>query len=495
MKKIVTAIAVLTMTTVNALAGGILTNTNQSIDFLRNPARDAAIGLDGVYSNPAGVVFLPEGFHLGINWQYAHQTRTIESTNPVYMMGKKNNPNSATKIFEGVANAPVIPSVQIAYNMEHWSLQANLSVPGGGGACEFENGLGSFESTVGKIAKSLYDNNLGALGYDMDSYMKGRQYYYGVQIGAACKVNSNLSLYGGLRMIYGDATYKAKLSNIQVKTANGYVDFGSYLQATSTTVSNKLDQVNAGIKQYQDAGAPVPADLLVTQAKLAGAKENLGQLEKYSEGVNLLCNQAGVGFAPIVGIDYKLGHFNFAAKYEFRTQIRMKNESTVNEASEIPAVNKFRDGEKVNEDIPAMAALGVQYSPIDQLRFNVGGHYFFDKDASWYGNSQEKLGHNSYEILFGGEWDTTENLTFSAGAQLTRYGNTNDYINDMSFVVNSYSIGFGFSYKLSKKVSVKAAYFQTYYGDYTRIDASNPEVKDSFTRTNRVFGLGCQLDL
>ena len=32
----------------NATAGGILTNTNQSIDFLRNPARDAAIGLDGV---------------------------------------------------------------------------------------------------------------------------------------------------------------------------------------------------------------------------------------------------------------------------------------------------------------------------------------------------------------------------------------------------------------------------------------------------------------
>ena len=46
--------------TTSANAGGILTNTNQSIDFLRNPARDAAIGLDGVYSNPAGVAFLPE---------------------------------------------------------------------------------------------------------------------------------------------------------------------------------------------------------------------------------------------------------------------------------------------------------------------------------------------------------------------------------------------------------------------------------------------------
>ncbi|MBR2235462.1 MAG: transporter, partial [Prevotella sp.] len=70
-----------------AMAGGILTNTNQSVSFLRNPARDAAIGLDGVYSNPAGVAFLSEGLHLGFNWQYAHQTRTITSTNPLFALG------------------------------------------------------------------------------------------------------------------------------------------------------------------------------------------------------------------------------------------------------------------------------------------------------------------------------------------------------------------------------------------------------------------------
>ena len=75
MKKIIAATAALVMSA-SSFAGGILTNTNQSVDFLRNPARDAAIGLDGVYSNPAGVVFMPEGLHLGINWQYAHQTRT-----------------------------------------------------------------------------------------------------------------------------------------------------------------------------------------------------------------------------------------------------------------------------------------------------------------------------------------------------------------------------------------------------------------------------------
>ena len=69
MKKSIISLVVFMMTTLGAFAGGILTNTNQSVLFLKNPARDAAIGLDGVYSNPAGVVFMPEGFHVAFNWQ------------------------------------------------------------------------------------------------------------------------------------------------------------------------------------------------------------------------------------------------------------------------------------------------------------------------------------------------------------------------------------------------------------------------------------------
>ena len=52
MKKI-RLICLSVMTAVSAMnvwAGGLLTNTNQSVEFLRNPARDAAIGIDGVYS-------------------------------------------------------------------------------------------------------------------------------------------------------------------------------------------------------------------------------------------------------------------------------------------------------------------------------------------------------------------------------------------------------------------------------------------------------------
>ena len=479
------------MASMSAWAGGIITNTNQSVLFLKNPARDAAIGLDGVYSNPAGVAFMPEGFHVAFNWQYAHQTRTITSTNPAFALGKKNNGKS-TKEFEGVADAPIIPSLQGAYNKGNWSLQFNLSVPGGGGACEFADGLGSFESVVGNIAAMLQP--LGAQGYDMESYMKGLQYYFGVQLGAAYKIYPNLSVYGGLRLLYGDATYKAKINNIMVKTEGGYVGFADYLQYSATTINNNLDLVNAGIAKYQAAGMEAPAELIAQQVQLEKTKESLSQLQKYADGVNLLCNQDGVGIAPIIGVHYKVSNFNFAAKYEFKTQIRMKNESTVNEASEIAAVNKFRDGEKVNEDSPALLTIGAQWKPIDVVSLNLGWHHYFDKDANWYNNTQDLLRHNTNEFLAGVEWDITPKLNVSCGGQLTRYGMDDAYMNDMSFVVNSYSIGLGFSYKVKENITLSAAYFQTNYGTYKRDNYPAEGISDHFTRTNRVLGVGCQLD-
>ena len=78
------------LSAMNVWAGGLLTNTNQSIEFLRNPARDAAIGIDGVYNNPAGVVFLGDGIHVSFNLQNAHQTRTVLTTSPYFPMGIQN---------------------------------------------------------------------------------------------------------------------------------------------------------------------------------------------------------------------------------------------------------------------------------------------------------------------------------------------------------------------------------------------------------------------
>ena len=547
MKKIVCTLAAVLFSMNAVFAGGILTNTNQSVSFLRNPARDAAIGLDGVYSNPAGVAFLSDGLHLGFNWQYAHQTRTITSTNSLFALGLKNN-GLSTKEFEGVANAPFIPSLQAAYNKNNWSFQFNFSVPGGGGKCEFDKGIGSFETVVGAIANRLIgvstglNQSIGQLGasvpnvtgYDVDGYMKGQQFYFGFQVGAAHKFNEHLSVYGGLRLLYGTASYEARLNNIRVMNGNtgmtlpeyfmgvtnGLTAAGNNLAAMSQQVKDGIQQyvagyMAAGMTQEQAMQQPAVQDLVAkgqqlqaSGAQLQATAEQLegsaATLAPYTNGVNLKSDQTGWGIAPIIGIDYKTGPFNFAAKYEFKTRMRMKNNSDLKEASVISATNKYVNGTSVPEDSPAQLALGAQWSVLDNVRLNAGYHHFFDTDAHWYEHSEKLLDGGTNEYLVGAEWDINDRLTVSGGVQFTRYPLTDEYMNDMSFVVNSWTFGFGLEYKVSDKVKLSAAYFQTNYEDY---DMNTPEQnmealglnipagKNSFTRTNRVLGIGVEVSL
>ena len=534
--KYMLASAMLTAQTA-AMAGGILTNTNQSVEFLRNPARDAAIGIDGVYSNPAGVAFLPEGFHLGLNWMTAHQTRTVTTTNDLFKLGAKNG-NSAEKTFKGLADAPFIPSVQAAWNKGPWSFQFNFSIPGGGGKCEFDEGIGSFETVVGSIASELATTSntlngmiapLGAsvpnvTGYDVDGYMKGRQYYFGVQLGAARKITKNLSVYAGLRVLYGTATYEARLNNIRVMDGTTGTTLPEYVIGVAkglttaeanlkSAIQTKVGTYMAGGMSQADAMQQTDVQALVKSgeqlqdvAKKVAAQGE--QLAPYANGMNLKSDQTGWGVAPVLGVDYKVGAFNFAAKYEFKTRMRMKNNSDLEQAM-IPATAKYVNGTSVPEDAPALLAVGAQWSVIDNVRVNLGYHHFFDTKAHWYNNSQELLDGGTDEYLAGAEWDITPRLTVSAGGQITRYDLTDAYMNDISFVVNSWNLGAGLDYQISNVVKLKAGYFHSFYGDYdmntpaqkvkvggdSGLTLRIPAGRSNFTRTNYVFSLGCNLTL
>ena len=87
-------------------AGDYLTNTNQNAAFLRMIARGASIDVDGVYSNPAGLAFLPkDGLQVALTIQSAYQTRDIAATSPLWTMDGQ----TTVRNYEGKASAPVIP--------------------------------------------------------------------------------------------------------------------------------------------------------------------------------------------------------------------------------------------------------------------------------------------------------------------------------------------------------------------------------------------------
>ena len=495
-----------------SFAGGLLTNTNQNVAFNRMMSREASIGIDGVYYNPAGVVFLGEGHHLSLNWQLAYQTRIIKNGYDLF----KNNVNNpiTPREFKGEAFAPVIPSLQYAYNKGRWSFQANLALTGGGGKCTFDNGLGSFEKIVGETAmgacglagaldgaakgalgaaypKNIFSEMFGTDGkYSYDSYMHGRQYYYGISIGAAYKVSDNFSAFAGLRTVYASCNYYGYVRDIKV----GNTPLYTVLDPTKT-----------------DA-----ADILLS------------------------CDQTGLGFTPIIGIDYKTGRWNFSAKYELKTRMRLKNKS-VNQAPSIgnlagnlrtaliakgvpevvvdnkilgdptvqavmggikskfdtalgEAVGEYEDGKKIAGDIPAYLTLGAGYAPTDDLRINVGFHWFDDKNATSYNNRNKKLDRGTLEYNAGAEYDINKRLTVSAGWQCTSYGLSDEYMDDKSFVVSSNSVGVGGVIRLTSRMKLNVAYFHTFYEHKKTSEQSalspNLNYTSDYTRNNNVFGVG-----
>lgn len=440
----------------SAQAGGLLTNTNQAVAFGRNMARDAAIGIDGVYSNPAGVAFLGEGFHLSLNAQSVWQKRTINTAyGPLFAMNTKNpaavdQNGMAYREFQGKARVPVFPSVMMAYNFHRVSIQLSAGVLGGGGACEFENGLGSFEGIVAGMAAAV--KPYGVNGYSFNSYMKGNQIYYGGNVGVAYKVNDHLSVYGGTRILYGKAHYEGFVKDIAFSTPNGNVPAPQFFKAAGN-----------------DTYAMLSSDITVD------------------------CKQKGFALAPILGIDYQYGRLNLAAKYEFKTALQLKNKS-VNSANcaAIAQLKGFADGGIDYEEAPALLAIGAQYEVIDGVRVGAGWHHYFDRDTK---QDYKQTLDDTDEFTFGAEWDINSWLTISAGGQKTNYELEDNHMSDLSFNVSSYSLGGGVKVKVCPKVAINAMYFQTNYGDRNVTAQTNGiDVSNIYTRTNRVVGIGCDID-
>ncbi len=523
-----------------AHAGGMMTNTNQNAAFIRNPARDGVIAVDGVYNNPAGVALMPEGWHLSFSWQYAWQRRIANTQNPIFASDAKNDGND-TKHYRGIATAPFIPSVQAAYNWKNFSFQGSFAVAGGGGKCEFKNGLGSFDAAVGRVWAGYLQpiagqlnptlNQLGSsvpvtTGYSCQSFMEGSQYYFGITLGTAYKIVDTkfvkVSGYAGVRFLYGMASYKAEISNIKVAGENGtnynLRDYVGAISSGITSGATNLVMMTAATLAYNGM---TPAQAIAvasnpetnpTLAQLQAVGQQLNEkaapLEKYYDGVNLQSDQHGFGVCPLLGLDVKLGWVNLAMKYEFRTKMNMKNNSTVEEAGLFSAVNQFVNGSKVREDTPALLTLGIEIEPVKGIRINGGYHHFYDRNAKKtyfdasgvrHDDKNTMLSKGTDEWLAGVEYDIGKNKrwTVSGGIQTTTYGNTDEYMTDLTFVTNSWSFGTGVKYKINDKMAVNVGYFQTNYRDYEQAadfrDSNGSN--NNFTRRNRVFAAGLDVDL
>ena len=560
-QKTLIAAALLAMTT-PLQAGGLLTNTNQSIAFNRNFARVGAIGIDGVYFNPAGVVFLDQGFHLSLNFQNVYQTREITSsfTVPAFQQIPSLQPFSqpfllnggqadGSKFYKGKASVPILPSFQVAYNKDRWSFQAGFGLTGGGGKATFNDGLPSFERQVSLLpalinqqlpafAQLLGQQETPATSYSMQSYMSGQQYDFGLQLGVAYKVNEHLSVYGGARFNYIYNKYEGNITDISANVGGNNQNLYGYFDAKAKALGEKANvlQAQAAAAQTQAAAYQAQANAATdptVKAQLQGAADQYAAgAKRASEGAKLVragadklnsskelvkdryvdVRQRGWGITPVLGIDYRSGKWNLAARYEFTTKFNIENDTKRDDT------HHYENGVNTPNDLPGILALGAQYEVLKNLRVMAGYNYYFDKDARMDNNKQRFLKKNTQEFLAGVEWDVTPAVTVSAGGQRTLYGlGDGKYLTDLSFVTSSYSFGFGAKVKVARNIHLNVAYFFTDYSNFKKeyndaITVGSQQVTqpdgtvltqpktiatkdtDIFTRTNKVLGVGLDID-
>ena len=482
MRKIGTIVIIGLLLVSAVMAGGIVTNTNQSADFIRMLNRNASLDVDAVYYNPAGLTSLNEGLHFYLSNQTITQDRTVKSTAATLNSDK----------FEGTTFVPVFPNFYVAYKKGNLAIGAGFEPIGGGGTAEFDDGLPRFEAPVSALKAALAP--LGVTGYSLDVAFKGSSTYLGGQLVASYKINDMISVAAGARYFTATDTYEGHLKNVKVSTAAGNFIPGDILRGVAASLfqgANDLQPLIDGgaggftLAQVQGAGfidaatrAQVEGGLLslgVPQAQIdamniaqiqgayaagaAGYTLQANGLDTQTADIEVDTKATGSGIAPIFGVYLSpFEGFDIGVRYEGKAAMELEYDTKVDGSGLFP------DGRKQNADMPAMLGVGIGYKPMPSLRIVADFNYYFNEDVNWDG--KEKFLENGTEIGIGAEFAVSDALYLSAGFLKGTSGPLNGYNTDLSYSLNSNTIGAGGRYYINPNLYISFGVASTAYDDF-----------------------------
>lgn len=510
-------------------AGGLLTNGNQSAQYIRMLSRNASTDVDAVYFNPSGLMKMDNGFYISIQSQSLFQTKTIESGFPLLNSSK----------YDGNLTAPVFPTAFAVYKKDRFALSLGVGPNSGGASAEFNKGLPSFEKNISTLVPALAGlSKLGmnVSGYSVDIYFKGESVYWGIQGGASFKVNKVFSVYGGLRYLPASTKYSGYLKNIQVNVNGQFKNAATFLTSDVTPVlqgaanratgaaSSVQPLITAGagtfsLAQVQGAGYINAATRTQLEQGLLGLgvsqaqinQMNISQIQgAFTSGAATLNGQAatmigtaaqlqdkqvdvtqtGTGYTPILGLNISpVEGLNIGLKYEFKTKLTLTN------ATVVDGTGLFPDKKETSSDIPALFSAGVDYKLTKKLDLSVSFNSYHDKGVNWGTNiygEQRTIGSNTWEVSVGGQYQLTEKFALSAGYLHTEMGITKQFQSDFSYLNCGDTFGGGFQWKPNSRFTVDAGMVCTWYEDAQKqfTDPTFGSYSETYKKHNVGFAIG-----
>jgi long-chain fatty acid transport protein len=183
---LVTAICATTLLVGSARAGSVDYLSNQSADYMRTFARNAATdSADVAFYNPAGAAFLRDGLYLNLNTQHVLKYYSIQYEGTSY---ESNKPT------------PILPTLFAVWKWRHLAAFATFTVPGGGGSLNYEKGV----PYLIPLAVLVPDRD-GAL---VEGKFEGSSMYLAPSIGASYELFDIVSASAAFRMIYATRSVK-----------------------------------------------------------------------------------------------------------------------------------------------------------------------------------------------------------------------------------------------------------------------------------------------
>jgi long-subunit fatty acid transport protein len=503
MRKLLTFVVAMLITGC-LIAGGLVTNTNQSAMFTRLQNRNASTGIDAVYFNPAGLTKLGDGFYVSINNQTISQTKTV-GNNYTYLSGTPRD-------YIGKVSAPIFPGVYLAYNTGKLSFSAGFNPVGGGGGAKYAKGLPSFEMGISDLVPLLASQSIPTTQYSADIFFEGSSVYFGYQANVGYKINDMLSIAAGVRLVSAKNTYQGHLRSISINpnwpafgaaytggmvlasdfftsganTLNGLASgatafvaglqpiitggYGSVLLSNGTSVGLTTTQIGQ-IQQIIGAAGQNPAGLTIAQAQgilgaaapvFTGKATAMTSNAASTQNIEVDAEQTGTGYTPIISANFAPSDkLNIAVKYEFKTKLELTTKVKANMGGGI-----FTDGTKVIADMPALLAVGVEFKPVDKLKIAASMNYYFDKNVDYDASELldiNMIDNNFMEYGLGLEYGLSEKLRVSAGWVATSTGVNSNYQNDQEYSTNTNSFGAGFGYRITKMIDLNIGGQYTFY--------------------------------
>ncbi len=417
----------------SVIGGNIDYLTNRSVNYFRNFARNVATeGADLVSYNPAGLVFLEEGFHISFGNEFFLKDYTIDAV-PFW-------DTTTVETYQSTEPTLFYPDFYAVFRTGDWAVFGAFTVPAGGGSLDYKDGI-----YVMPLIETGFQQAINMNPYYFalmnEGSIKATSRYLAGTVGASFAASDICSF--SLACRYTSA----------LKIYDGQADFTIFFPDTT--------------------GTPVPV----------GTSSRVLDVEKEAAGFNGIIS---VNAVPVEDL-------NVALKYETRTNLEFETSVTENGwgAGFLPDSSFAVDGYKQRRDLPAIISGGVSYRFSPEFLLSTTFNYYMVEDADEGENDGLNDEYeNGLDIGIGIDYQFSPKLLGGLAYLRSDLGGSEDTYSDFEYNLDCHCIGGGLRYAVTECMAVTLAGGHNIYDEG---QGSGIYEDCTYNKSIWYFGLGAEI--